>query len=378
VDINALKTSRITTPAFIIDENVIVEALESLAALRLASGCKILYSIKSLPLTSVLELAQPYVDGFSVSSLFEARIAAQTLSGTGSIHLTTPGLNPKELNELAERCSHISLNSLTQYERFAKQINTSVGLRVNPKLSFVTDDRYNPCRQFSKLGTDIDLLWQSSYLEQLRGLHVHNNFASTDYQPLIETVEKIERYLGKNMHNLNWLNLGGGYLFNEINNQKPFIEIVKHLTDTYGITVYIEPGKAIVGRSGYLLSSVIDSFICDGKNIAILDTSVNHQPEVFEYQVQPELHEHYTEANYPYLLAGNTCLAGDLFGDYSFQHPLAIGDQIVFKNLGAYSLIKANRFNGYNLPDIYSYRNGVLKQIKEYSYQDFNSQWSTD
>ena len=378
MDINALKTSRITTPAFIIDENVIVEALESLAALRLASGCKILYSIKSLPLTSVLELAQPYVDGFSVSSLFEARIAAQTLSGTGSIHLTTPGLNPKELNELAERCSHISLNSLTQYERFAKQINTSVGLRVNPKLSFVTDDRYNPCRQFSKLGTDIDLLWQSSYLEQLRGLHVHNNFASTDYQPLIETVEKIERYLGKNMHNLNWLNLGGGYLFNEINNQKPFIEIVKHLTDTYGITVYIEPGKAIVGRSGYLLSSVIDSFICDGKNIAILDTSVNHQPEVFEYQVQPELHEHYTEANYPYLLAGNTCLAGDLFGDYSFQHPLAIGDQIVFKNLGAYSLIKANRFNGYNLPDIYSYRNGVLKQIKEYSYQDFNSQWSTD
>ena len=378
MDINALKTSRITTPAFIIDENVIVEALESLAALRLASGCKILYSIKSLPLTSVLELAQPYVDGFSVSSLFEARIAAQTLSGTGSIHLTTPGLNPKELNELAERCSHISLNSLTQYERFAKQINTSVGLRVNPKLSFVTDDRYNPCRQFSKLGTDIDLLWQSSYLEQLRGLHVHNNFASTDYQPLIETVEKIERYLGKNMHNLNWLNLGGGYLFNEINNQKPFIEIVKHLTDTYGITVYIEPGKAIVGRSGYLLSSVIDNFICDGKNIAILDTSVNHQPEVFEYQVQPELHEHYTEANYPYLLAGNTCLAGDLFGDYSFQHPLAIGDQIVFKNLGAYSLIKANRFNGYNLPDIYSYRNGVLKQIKEYSYQDFNSQWSTD
>ena len=378
MDINFLKNSQITTPAFIIDETAILDVLASLATLRLESGCKILYSIKSLPLSSVLELAQPYVDGFSVSSLFEARIAAQALSGTGSIHLTTPGLNPNELNELAERCSHISLNSLSQFERFAKQINTSVGLRVNPKLSFVADDRYNPCRQYSKLGADIDLLWQSPCLDQLRGLHVHNNFASTDYQPLIKTVEKIERYLGKNMHNLNWINLGGGYLFNQIKNQRPFIEIIKHLTNTYGITVYIEPGKAIVGRSGYLLSTVIDSFISDGKNIAILDTSVNHQPEVFEYQVQPELHEHHTQANYPYLLAGNTCLAGDLFGDYRFEQPLTIGDQVVFKDLGAYSLIKANRFNGYNLPDIYSYRNGVLKHIKQYSYQDYNSQWSTD
>ncbi len=195
MDIQTLKSQRLSTPALVLDENEILASLESLAELRQKSGCKLLYSIKSLPFTAVLALAKPYVDGFSVSSLFEARLASEILAGSGSVHLTTPGIRPDELAKLSQYCSHISFNSLHQYQRFSEATDCSVGLRVNPKLSFVADDRYNPCRQHSKLGTDIDLLWQSEHLPKLRGLHVHNNFSGTDYTPLIKTVEKIELFL---------------------------------------------------------------------------------------------------------------------------------------------------------------------------------------
>jgi carboxynorspermidine decarboxylase len=378
LNIQSLKSQRLSTPALVLDENEILASLESLAELRQKSGCKLLYSIKSLPFTAVLALAKPYVDGFSVSSLFEARLASEILAGSGSVHLTTPGIRPDELAKLSQYCSHISFNSLHQYQRFAEATDCSVGLRVNPKLSFVADDRYNPCRQHSKLGTDIDLLWQSEHLPKLRGLHVHNNFSGTDYTPLIKTVEKIELFLREQFANLEWLNLGGGYLFNEINNQQPFIDMVKRLTDKYGVSVYIEPGKAVVGRSGYLLATVIDQFVSDGKTIAVLDTSVNHHPEVFEYQFQAELHEQQTNGGYSAILAGSTCLAGDLFGEYRFKQPLAIGEQVVFKDLGAYSLIKASRFNGYNLPDIYLHRDGQWRQAKHYAYEDYRQQWLAD
>lgn len=378
MDIQTLKSQRLSTPALVLDENEILDSLASLAELRQKSGCKLLYSIKSLPFSAVLALAKPYVDGFSVSSLFEARLAAEILAGSGSVHLTTPGIRPDELATLSQYCSHISFNSLNQYQRFSEATDCSVGLRVNPKLSFVADDRYNPCRQHSKLGTDIDLLWQSAHLPKLRGLHVHNNFSGTDYTPLIKTIEKIELFLREQFANLEWLNLGGGYLFNEISNQQPFIDLVKRLTDKYGLNVYIEPGKAVVGRSGYLLATVIDQFVSDGKTIAVLDTSVNHHPEVFEYQLQAELHEQQANGNYSAILAGSTCLAGDLFGEYRFKQPLAIGEQVVFKDLGAYSLIKASRFNGYNLPDIYLHRDGQWRQAKRYVYEDYRQQWLAD
>jgi len=133
----------------------------------------------------------------------------------------------------------------------------------------------------------------------------------------------------------------------------------------------------VVGSAGYLLTTVIDSFVSDGKTIAILDTSVNHNLEVFEYQRQPELYEHDVKGNYPAILAGCTCLAGDVFGEYRFNKPLSIGDKLVFKEVGAYSLVKANRFNGYNLPDIYLYQDQQMKKLKQYNYQDYRQQWLT-
>lgn len=384
MDFHVLKDSVYSTPAFVLDEIEVTRVLEILADLRTQCGCKILYSIKALPFSGVMDMAKTFVDGFSVSSLFEARLAnemiQQGLAGQGNIHLTTPGIRRDELDELSLLCSHISFNSFTQYQRYseAAQAKSSIGLRVNPKLSFLHDDRFDPCREHSKLGMDIKQLCRTIRLDQIQGLHIHNVFSATDFSPLIKTVEKLQQHLGIGLAELEWLNLGGGYLFGQIEDYRPFVGLVNKLTHDFGLEVYIEPGKAIVGRAGYLVATVLDSFVSDGETIVILDTSVNHNPEVFEYQRQPKLHEHEPEGQYAAILAGCTCLAGDVFGKYRFNEPLQVGDKVVFKNVGAYSLIKANRFNGYNLPDIYLSNSLRVKKVKHYGYQDYRRQWLAD
>jgi carboxynorspermidine decarboxylase len=380
MDLQLIKDSISSSPAFVLDAGEIINTLKVLNTLRHRCGCKVLYSIKALPLSSILEIVKPFVDGFSVSSLFEAQLADEILAGQGGIHLTTPGIRPDEWDDMARLITHVSFNSITQYQRFASATpaQISIGLRVNPKLSFLKDDRFDPCRPHSKLGVDIDDLWQSFCLDQVKGLHIHSVFSATDFTPLIKTIEKIRSYFGKDLAQLDWLNLGGGYLFNQINDHRPFMDLVNKLKKDFDLDVYIEPGKAIVGHAGYLVTTVIDNFVSDGKTIAILDTSINHNPEVFEYQRPPELHEHDPKGNYCAILAGCTCLAGDVFGEYRFNKPLSVSDKVVFKNVGAYSMIKANRFNGYNLPDIYWYQDQQMKKLKQYPYQDYRQQWLAD
>ncbi|MGZ5051656.1 MAG: carboxynorspermidine decarboxylase [Methylobacter sp.] len=384
MDFSVLKDSVYSSPAFVLDEDEITRTLAILADLREQCGCKVLYSIKSLPLATVMSMAMPYVDGFSVSSLFEARLAYEILrhglQESKSIHLTTPGIRPDELEELSRLCTHISFNSLNQYQRCEELAGaqSSVGLRVNPKLSFLHDDRFDPCRRHSKLGVDIDELSRSVHLDQIQGLHVHNVFSATDFEPLLQTIDKLRRHLGVGLAELEWLNIGGGYLFGEIADYRPFVELVSALKHDFNVEVYIEPGKAIVGKAGYLLATVLDIFVSDGETVAVLDTSINHNPEVFEYQRQPELNEHDPDGRYSAILAGCTCLAGDVFGKYRFSQPLQVGDKVVFKHVGAYTLIKANRFNGYNLPDIYSFNSLRVKELMHYDYLDYRKQWLAD
>lgn len=373
-----IKYSLPSTPAFVIDEAKVVQSLQKLTDLRSQSGCKVLYSVKALTLEYLLDLCLQYVDGFSVSSLFEAKFAKECSAKGGTIHLTTPGIRPDELEELAQTCTHISFNSLNQFFNYAIKINglTSTGLRLNPKLSFLPDDRFNPCRLASKLGAGMDELAEIPWPEHLHGLHMHGMFAGTDFHPLKAVSTKLLNHFNTNLQRLDWLNLGGGYLYDEIDDIQPFVQLVQDLKQNFNGDIYIEPGKAIAGKAGYLVAGVIDCFQSDGKHIAVLDTSVNHNPEVFEYQWQPELMEHDTAGSYTVQLAGSTCLAGDLFGEFRFNKPLSVGDKVVFRDVGAYSLVKASRFNGVNLPALYKYSNKQLTRIKQYSYADFRSLWS--
>ncbi|CAD6874206.1 carboxynorspermidine decarboxylase [Methylomonas fluvii] len=370
-----LKQQIPTSPALVLDEAQILANLKRLQALKQASGCKILYSMKALPLAALLTLIKDQVDGFSVSSLFEARLASEVLAeADGSIHLTTPGLRPDEFAELSRLCSHISFNSLPQHQRLKASVSDySQGLRVNPKLSFADDQRYDPCRPHSKLGVDIELL-RDGLPANVEGLHFHTVFACRDFRPLQQTLEKLRPILKRNR--LKWLNVGGGYLYHAIAEQQDLAELIRDVRAEFGVDVYVEPGKGLVGNAGYLLTTVLDRFVSDGKQVLILDTSVNHHPEVFEYQIKPRLLEEAGGGEQSAILAGSTCLAGDVFGEYRFRRIPEVGERLVFADVGAYSLIKANRFNGYQLPDVYSVNPARWLLQKRDSYADYRRQWA--
>ena len=369
------------TPAFIYDEHLITHLGQLLAHARERSGCRMLYSIKALPFLPVLELLAPWVDGFSVSSLFEARLASRVEGG--SRHITSPGLRTDEIAEIGQLCDFAAFNSLGQFQRLQPLLpsNTRAGLRINPQHSFLPDSRFDPCRPHSKLGVPMRQL-AISYSEddllrqRLAGLHLHTLFSSRSFEPLRETVCLLEEHLTEVLPTLDWLNLGGGYLFEYEEDLDMLCGIVERLQQRFGLTVYFEPGKGLVGQAGYLVASVIDLFESDGKTIAILDSTVNHDPEIFEYQTRPEPAWREPEQGVSAILAGCTCLAGDLFGEYRFEHPLNLGDRVAFRNVGAYSLIKANRFNGHNLPSIYAWDGATtLRPMKHYRYEDYLEQW---
>lgn len=369
----ALKQQVSHSPAFVLDLEQVRRNLESLQQIRQKTGCKVLYSMKALPLAGLLSLLKEYVDGISVSSLFEARLAREVFGEEGRLHLTTPGLRADEFAELGALCSHISFNSLSQYRALHELDKSySKGLRINPKISFADDVRYDPCRLYSKLGVGIADL-QSGLPDGIEGLHFHTVFSRTDWLPLQNTLAELEPLLLR--QSLKWLNLGGGYLYHRIADLNPLMEMIRRLKTDFVEEVYLEPGKALVGNAGFLLTTVLDQFDSDGKTVLVLDTSVNHHPKVFEYQIKPVLLEEQVRGGNSAILAGSTCLAGDLFGEYRFDRIPRVGDKLVFADVGGYSLIKANRFNGYALPAVYFWRDEKLDLVKTDSYADYRRQW---
>ncbi len=345
------------------------------------SGAHLLYAVKACHAAPLLEVLSDFVDGFSTSSLFEAMLSRRFCGPQQSIHITCPGLRENEFESTVSVSEFISFNSVGQLRRLRQSaINEcEIGLRINPGLSFLSDDRYDPCRSYSKLGVPFDeiaTLLDScpSDFDALTGLLVHNNCDSDDFSELLETVRTLDERFGALLTKVRWINLGGGYLYSPETTVKPFLEAVDLLQTKYTLDVYLEPGAALVRRSGSLVSSVVDVFDRDGCLVAVLDTSVNQLPEVFEYQFEPEIQGHVDAGRFSYLLAGCSCLAGDLFGVYSLDEPLEIGSRVVFPNAGAYSIVKAHMFNGINLPNIYLLKeSGELELVKRFSYEDFAS-----
>jgi len=367
------------TPAFVYDEKIIDEKLGLLEIVRKASACRILYSIKALSFTSVLKFIAQRVDGFSTSSAFESRLAREILDDQRHIHLTSPGIRSIDMQSINNTCDFLSFNSISQWQQFkdaAKNIN--FGLRINPGLSFVDDERYNPCREFSKLGISLTelsrFLQQQDITPEIKGILIHNNCESEDFKELEHSVKNVCNSLGSLIEKLEWINLGGGYLLHNESQLEPLCKIAKDLKKQFGLEVFFEPGKAIVGQAGYLVATVIDMFNSDSKTITVLDTTVNHLPEVFEYQYSPQLLQQETSGKYEYRLVGASCLSGDLFGDYYFNNELTVGSRIIFSNVGAYMSVKANMFNGVNLPSVYSLKlNGELELQQEYDYFDYRN-----
>lgn len=374
-------TLPLMTPAFILDETTMVGALNTLNRIGQNTGIKTLFAVKSCAIAFALQKMIPYIDGFATSSVFETKIA-RSIAGTRRwVHLTKPGISADELSEITEMCDFLSFNSLAQWERYCDLVRgkVSCGLRINLQLSFVRDKRYDPCRKHSKLGVALHMLddalrSNSKRTGEIRGIHFHNNCESLDFAELVASIQKLESKLKDLLVSMDWINIGGGYLFEECANLDAMAEAVGLLQRRYGLSVAFEPGKGVIGEAGFIVATIVDIFKSDGRMIAVLDTTINHMPEVFEYQYKPDIAQESEEGTYSYILAGATCLAGDVFGEYRFDEPLEIGSRIVFENMGAYTLVKANMFNGINLPTIYAYtQDGKLEMKKQFTYEDFRS-----
>jgi carboxynorspermidine decarboxylase len=368
---------QLETPFLIYDQHQIREAVNVLR--RHTSSAKVLYSTKACGLTALIEDLRELVDGFSISSPYELRVATSLDSIPHYTHLTSPGLVAEWL-AAPLLPTHVSFNSLGQYRRCKTlpHMGTSFGIRVNPGISWARDDRYDACRRNSKLGVQVTELikwFDDNDAPSIRGLHVHNSCLSESWRPLLKTISTVSASLESVLSQLDWINVGGGYVWDETTDFGPLEECIDRLTSKYDLEVFIEPGAGIVNAAGYLVASVIDVFKSDGKTIAVLDTTVNHLPEVFEYQFEPDVAEHRDHAKHEYLLAGCTCLAGDLFGEYAFDQPLDVGSRVTFENIGAYSLVKGHMFNGINLPSVYLlHQTGTLELIRAFTFENFADQ----
>jgi carboxynorspermidine decarboxylase len=377
---------RVATPAFIYDVRTLSRLLDLADWIRQRADCRVLFALKAFAYVDVLDLMATRLDGFAASSVFEARLASEVSNGQGSIHLTTPSISPGDADQIRSLCDFVSFNSLSQWDRYRDGIgaHASCGLRVNPQMSFLEEARYDPCRPHSKLGVPLGDLAaiaarEPDRLSDLQGIHFHSNCESSDFGELLATVRHIGANLDGLLTKVHWVNLGGGYLFERSGTLDLLREVVELLRSRYDLQVFIEPGAAFVQSAGYIVSTVVDLFQNGGEDIAILDTTVNHMPEVFEYESPPDVVGHDDGAPHPYLLAGATCLAGDIFGQYRFQEPLTVGARIIFRNAGAYTLSKAHMFNGVNLPRIYELTEaGSLLLKKEYTYADFAGRWGAD
>ena len=305
----------------------------------------------------VLEEIEPLVDGFTVTSIKDLK----NVRGISkkSIHFVSPLIREKEIREINLKGNSVSFNSIESFKRMNKHLNDNIKIfvRINPELSFLDDDRYDPCRNYSKLGISlkdfIHCFDSRLSTSSIYGIHFHTNCQSENPEELELTLSHIEKHLGKYLHRFEEVNLGGGYLYSQ-----KLVEMVNQLQSSwhkkYGIFLRMEPSFDISNSAGFLCSTIVDIFQNQGKNIAVLDTAINHLPEMFEYGDRPEILElEKASQSYSYILAGATCLAGDVFGEYSFPEPLKIGDVITFKNVGSYSLVRADTFNGIPIPDTY-------------------------
>ena len=372
-------TNELETPAFVTDEKVLQKDLALLRDVADQASCKLLYSPKASVLSTVLQNIVRQVDGFACSSPYELRLLDQLCIGTRSLHLVSPLIKAETLAAFGDRLDYLTVNSLSQWDFLRDSVSppTSVGLRLNPQLSFVRDARYDPCRQQSKLGVPMSKLadlvaTDPAVLRGITGLHFHNNCDGADFGNLLTTARHIQSVIPDILHQVDWINIGGGYMFDLASDYMDFYEAVAIFREGFGLEVFMEPGAAAVRRCGTIEATVHDIFGSDDTLIAILDTTVNHMSEVFEFQFEPDILGHIDGGVHSYTLAGCTCLAGDVFGHYSFDKPLVIGSRLMFLNMGAYTMSKAHRFNGVALPTIYRRRlDGSLDKVGADSFDEF-------
>ena len=377
-----MEMNRLNTPVYLIDEKRLRRNLELLHDVETKSGAKILLAQKAYSVYQTYGIISEYISGATASGLYEAKLAYEEMPGIKERklenHVFEPAFKDDEMAELCQIADHIVFNSIAQLEHHRtiwEKSGISVGLRINPEVSTQEGHEiYDPCAAGSRLG--IRLCDMPDRLpDGVEGLHFHT-LCEQGFEPLLKTYRSFEERFENYLKKVKWLNLGGGHhITKDDYDRQALIELVKEIKSKYGIEVYLEPGEAAAIDAGYLITTVMDVVNTERYPVLILDTSAAcHMPDVLEMPYRPPLSGAFEaeEKPYTYRLSSRTCLAGDVIGDYSFEHEIKVGDRLVFEDMAIYSMVKNNTFNGMSLPDIaLMHEDGNCEIIKHFGYEDF-------
>ncbi|HEM3471438.1 TPA: carboxynorspermidine decarboxylase [Streptococcus suis] len=375
-----MKIEQVPTPAYVIDEAKLVNNLEILKSVQERTGCKVLLAQKAFSMYTTYPFISQYLAGTTASGLYEAKLGREEFGG--EVHVFAPAFKDADLEEILEIADHIVFNSERQLRKHVdkcRAAGVSVGLRINPECS--TQDEhalYDPCAAGSRFGVRIDQ-FSEDLLDLVDGLHFHT-LCEQNSDDLKTTLEAVEAKFGPYLHRIKWLNMGGGHhVTREDYDLELLISSIQHMQETYGLEVYIEPGEAIALNAGYLVTEVLD-IVENGIETLVLDASATcHMPDVLEMPYRPPLRNGFEagEKAYTYRLSSNTCLTGDIIGDYSFEKPVEIGDKLYFEDMAIYSFVKNNTFNGIGLPSLVLMdKTGDCRIVKSFGYEDFKGRLS--
>ena len=378
--------TRVETPAFVVDEGLLVDNLTVLGRVKARTGCRILLALKCFAMFRVFPLLAEVLDGVCCSSPHEAQLGREEFGR--EVHSFAAAYSAADIEALALTSDHLVFNSFAQKERFmplARQRAEAVGrglefgLRINPEHSEGAVPLYDPCAPGSRLGIR-RADFRVDRLDGISGLHWHN-LCEQDADCLERTVAAVEHAFADVLPRMAYVNFGGGHHITRPGYDLDLlVQVVNRFRERWGVQVYLEPGEAVALNAGYLVATVLDVVNAD-LPVAIIDASVPaHMPDVLEMPYRPHIigAGEPGEKGWTCRIGGLSCLAGDVAGEYSFDRPLAPGDRLVFTDMAIYTMVKTNTFNGVQLPSILLYHpdEDRLETVRRFGYEDFKTRLS--
>lgn len=362
------------TPYYLIDEQKLLANMRVMDAVREKSGAKVLLALKCFASWAVFPLMAQHMDGTTSSSLYEVKLGRKKFGG--ETHAYSVAYADHEIDEVIENADKIIFNSISQLTRFeAQSAGMTRGLRLNPGVSTSSFDLADPARPFSRLGEG-DSAKVEAVLDKISGFMVHNNCENGDFALFDDMLAKVEAKFGHLFSQVDWVSLGGGIHFT--GKDYPVDALcrrLKEFAETYGVQVYLEPGEAAITKTTTLEVSVLDR-LTNGKELAIVDSSVEaHMLDLLIYRESAKLEPN--SGPHRVMICGKSCLAGDIFGEFSFEKPLEIGDRISIQDAAGYTMVKKNWFNGVKMPAIaVKGLDGSVRIARDFTYDDYEQSLS--
>lgn len=375
-----LNKNELKTPYFMIDEAKLIANLEVAKRLKELSGVKLVLALKCFSTWGIFDIIKPYLDGTTSSGPYEVKLGHETFGG--ETHAYSVGYSEDDVKAVVDICDKMIFNSQSQLAAYRHLVEgkASIGLRLNPGVSYAGQDLANPAREFSRLGVQADHL-DPQIFESLNGVMFHMNCENKDVDAFSALLDAISDKFGTYLDKLEWVSLGGGVFFTWPNyNVEKLASVLKAFSDKHQVQLYLEPGEAIITKTADLVVTVVD-IIENGKKTAIVDSATEaHRLDTLIYNEPASILEASENGEYQYVIGSCSCLAGDQFCETQFEQPLKIGQKLHLLDSAGYTMVKLNWFNGLKMPSIYCERvTGDLEKLNEFGYDDFKrslSQWT--